>query len=415
MKFFLICLFTVFSALYVFAGGKPVMENGVKVIEINRPYTNTMSIVFFVKGGTIRETEKNNGIGELFTASWVKSSELLKQVEFYGGGISASVSSDFMEVSFSIPSDKFDKLIGFYSAMLTNPAVDGEVFKREKNLLKEAIISTEDNPSSRAFKNFSKATYGTHPYGLPAEGSIESVESISETDMKAYAKEMLTGRNITLAVAGNFTEDQMGRIRAVFAALPAGTAYVPSCEGSGIEKDARIEEKDKNAKQAKLYIGYTAPDAADKDYPALKVVTDILGGGMSSRYFNELRKDKGYAYSVGSAYASKLCKSRFMSFIGLNGENVPDAIESIDRINRTFTETLTDEELESVKNYMLGKILTESQTNSKQAWYACFFENVGLSSSYFENYIDVLRHITKDDVKRAAKIFEGPKTVYTLN
>ncbi|MGE4267650.1 MAG: M16 family metallopeptidase [Deferribacterales bacterium] len=391
------------------------MENGVRVIEIKRPYTNTMSVVFFVKGGTIRETEKNNGLGDLFTSAWVKSSELLKQVEFYGGSISASVGSDFMEVSFSIPSDKFDKLIGFYSTMLNNPVIDSEVFKREKNLLKEAIISSEDNPSARSFNNFNKATYGSHPYGMPSEGTLESVESLTEADMKVYAEEMFAGKNITLAVAGNFTDDQMGRIRAVFAALPAGKEYVPSCEGSDIAKDSRIEEKDKNAKQAKLYIGYTAPDAGDKDYPSIKVIADILGGGMSSRYFNELRKDKGYAYSVGSAYGSKLCRSRFISYIGLNSENIPDAVESIDRINRTFTETLTDEELEAVKNYMLGKILTESQTNSKQAWYACFFENVGLSSDYFENYIDVLRHITKDEIKKASKIFEGPKTVYILN
>jgi predicted Zn-dependent peptidase len=398
-----------------FAGGKPVMENGIRVIEIKRPYTNTMSIVFFVKGGTIRETEKNNGIGDLFTAAWVKSSELLKQVEFYGGGVSASVSSDFMEVSFAIPSDKFERLIGYYSTMLNNPVIDTEVFKREKMLLKEAIISTEDNPSSKAYKNFSKATYGAHPYGMSAEGTLESVESITEADLKAYAKQMFAGKNITLAVAGNFTDDQMGRIRAIFSALPAGTAYTPDCNGSEILKESRVEDKDKNLKQAKLYIGYTAPDASDKDYPALKVAADILGGGMSSRYFNELRKDKGYAYSVGSAYASKLCKSRFMSYIGLSTENIPDAIESIDRINRTFIETLTDEELEAVKNYMLGKILTESQTNSKQAWYACFFENVGLTSTYFENYIDVLRHITKDDIKRASKIFETPKTIYILN
>ena len=415
MRIFLICLLSLFSALYVYAGGKPVMENGVRVIEIKRPYTNTMSVVFFVKGGTIRETEKNNGLGDLFTSAWVKSSELLKQVEFYGGSISASVGSDFMEVSFSIPSDKFDKLIGFYSTMLNNPVIDSEVFKREKNLLKEAIISSEDNPSARSFNNFNKATYGSHPYGMPSEGTLESVNSLTEADMKVYAEEMFAGKNITLAVAGNFTDDQMGRIRAVFAALPAGKEYVPSCEGSDIAKDSRIEEKDKNAKQAKLYIGYTAPDAGDKDYPSIKVIADILGGGMSSRYFNELRKDKGYAYSVGSAYGSKLCRSRFISYIGLNSENIPDAVESIDRINRTFTETLTDEELEAVKNYMLGKILTESQTNSKQAWYACFFENVGLSSDYFENYIEVLRHITKDEIKKASKIFEGPKTVYMLN
>lgn len=402
------------SFITCYAGGKPVLENGVKVIEIDRPYTDTLSIVFFIKGGTVRETEKNSGIGSLFTSTWIKSSEILKKVEFYGGAVGASMNPDFMEVTLAIPSDQFDRLFGYFTQLIINPVIDKEVFEREKALQREEIISVEDNPSSKAYRNFTKLTYGTHPYSLPAEGTLESVAAISEKDLKAYAKEMLMGANITLAVAGRYTPDQMQKIRAAFSGLPKGKAYKPVCESSRIKEDTRIEETGKDQKQAKLYIGYDAPDAADPGYAAVKVISDILGGGMSSRYFNVLRKDKGYAYSVGSIYASRLCTSRYVSYIGMDYDKVPDAIASMEEINRNFINDLTVEELESVKNYMLGKILTDSQTNLKQAWYACFFENVGLKSTFFSNYIDVLKGITIEDIKKAAKIFEGKKTVYIL-
>lgn len=397
-----------------FAGGRPVLENGVKLIDIKRPYTNTMSIVFFVKGGTTRETAADNGIGSLFSDAWIKSSELLKQVEFYGGSINASVSSDFMEVNFSVPTEQFSRLFGYYGQLILNPKVDKDVFDREKALLKEDIISIDDSPSSKAFRNFMSATYGDHHYALPSEGTVASVDRIQLKDMDAYAKKMLMGRNVTVAVAGNYTDDQLKKIKSLFAALPVGKKYVPDCTGSAIVKDATISEKDKNSEQAKLYIGYNAPYAGAKEYAAVKVMTDVLGGGMSSRYFDVLRKQKGYAYSVGAMFPSKLCTSRFVSYIGLDAQNVDDSVKTIDEINKGFVKDLSDDELDAVKNYMLGKILTDSQSNVKQAWYACFFENVGLGSTYFSNYIDMLRGITKEDVIKAAKIFDGPKTVYVL-
>lgn len=414
MKKPILLLIVFLLAAFCYAGGKPVLDNGVKVIDIKRPYTDTISIVFFVKGGISRETQANNGIGSLFTSVWIKSNEILKKVEFYGGSVYASMSPDFMEVTLAIPSEQFDRLFGYYVQLISNPVIDEDVFKREQALQKEEIISVEDNPSGKSYKNFSKATYGSHPYSLAEEGTMESVSSLTVQDMKNYAKEMLMGANITLAVAGNYSGDELERIRAAFSFLPKGTAYKPSCAESRIEKDTTVEDTDKNVKQAKLYIGYNAPDAADPEYPAVKVIADILGGGMSSRYFNALRKDKGYAYSVGSIYASRLCSSRFVSYIGLDYANVPDAIASIEKINKEFINDLTPQELESVKNYMLGKILTDSQTNAKQAWYACFFENVGLKSTFFSNYIDVLKNISADDIKKAAKIFDGPKTVYIL-
>jgi len=409
--YILLFLLLSFSA---FAGGKSVLNNGVKFIELHRDYTETLSVVFFVRGGTVRETAENNGVGSLFSSAWVKSSELLKQIEFYGGGVGASVGSDFLEGSFSIPSEYFDELIEYFGKLILNPVIDKNIFEHDKNLQKEGIKASNDSPDSRAFRGFMDATYGEHPYGLNSEGTLESVDRLKITDLEKYAKEMLQGANITVAVAGKYTEKQLDQIKAIFAKLPKGKPFQAECAGSAITEDKTVTDHDEDLQQAKLFIGYTAPNASDENYPAVKVISDIVGGGMSSRYFNELRKDKGYAYSVGAAYPSRICSARFIAHIGLSETNVQDAIESIQRINREFINDLTEKELESVKNYMLGRILIDSQTNSKQAWYACFFENAGLGSEYFSNYIDVLKKIKLEDVKKAAKIFDGPKTIFIL-
>jgi predicted Zn-dependent peptidase len=414
MKRLVLILMVLLMAVPVFARGKVVLDNGIKFIDIHRPYTNTMSIVFFVRGGTIRENSKNNGIGSLFTSAWVKSSELLKQVEFYGGSVYSTIGSDFVETSFAIPSEHFEKLIGHYEQLVHNPVIDKDVFLREQLLQKEEIKAIEDNPNAKVFRQFMKATYGDHPYALSGEGTLENVDSFTVKMLNDYASDLLQGKNITVAVSGNFSDSQLAKIKAVFAKIKAGKEFEIACAKGKVEKDSRTEESDKNSEQAKLFIGYTAPEASDKTYPAVKVISDLLGGGMSSRYFNVLRKDKGYAYSVGAAYPSKICDSRFIAHIGLAYENVEDAIKTMDEMNRKFVEDITEEELNSVKNYMLGKILIDSQTNSKQAWYACFFENAGLGSEYFTNYINVLKNISIDDIKKASKIFDAPKTIYIL-
>ncbi|XOB65974.1 M16 family metallopeptidase [Deferribacteres bacterium DY0037] len=409
-----ILLISFLIAVSAFAGGKSVLDNGVRFIEINRDYTETLSVVFFVRGGTVRETPVNNGVGSLFSSVWVKSSDLLKEIEFYGGGVYSSVGTDFVETTFSIPVEFFDKLIDDYEKFVTEPKIDKKIFENDKTLQKEGIKAAEDNPDSRSFKGFMAATYNKHPYGMNSEGTLESVDKITAEDLERYGKELLQGTNITVAVAGKYTAGQIKRLKAVFGKLPAGKPFKIECDNSSIQADSRIEDNDEGLQQAKLFVGYTAPSASEKDYAAVKLMSDILGGGMSSRYFNVLRKDKGYAYSVGAAYPSRICKSRFIAHIGLAVENVPDAIDTIERLNKEFINDLTEEEMDAVRNYVLGRILIDSQTNAKQAWYACFFENTGLGSEYFNNYINILKEINIEDIKKAARLFNGPKTVYLL-
>ena len=143
--------------------------------------------------------------------------------------------------------------------------------------------------------------------------------------------------------------------------------------------------------------------------------SEIMGGGMSSYYFNILRQEKGYAYAVGAFYPSRICSSRFVSFIGLDYSNVKNAIDDIKDINKNATKMISDDDVEKAKNYMLGRILTESQSTQKRSWYAAFFENLGLGYDYFDQYIENLKKVSLKDVKKASEnLFNKPTTTFVL-
>ncbi|QAR31916.1 insulinase family protein [Geovibrio thiophilus] len=396
------------------AGDTMTLENGVRFTVIERPYTETVSVSVFIKGGLFRESKTNNGVGALMSSVWVKGSNMLREMEFYGGSVGAGQGTDSFEIGFSSTAEYMDKAIELFSPFLFSPEFSGDVFEREKAIQLEEIKAIQDDPSSLSFRNFMKLSYEGTPYALTIEGEKDSVEKLTLDDVKDFYPVILQGKSTFVTVAGRITPEQVQKLKTIFAAVPAGTEFTADCAYPAQKEEIYKEDRDPRTQQAKLYVGYEAPEASSPEYAAVKVMTDIMGGGMSSRYFSEMRKNRGYAYSVGAFYPSRLCKSRFVGHIGLEYANVPEAVKAMEEINKTFLNTLTDEELTKVKNYMLGRLLIETETNSKQAWYANFFLNAGLGSGYLTKYIEDIKAVDKDALKKAAEIFNKPKTVYVL-
>ncbi|MGC8768164.1 MULTISPECIES: M16 family metallopeptidase [Calditerrivibrio] len=405
--------FSIFSNIY--AGEHRMLKNGVTLITEKRDYTNTVAVTIFIKGGVFREDHNNNGIGELFNSVWLKSNSILEKIEFYGGLINSSVSYDYGEVNLSIISEFSTNIMDELEKFILNPDFDKKIFDIEKNIQINRIKSIRDNANSVAGDGFNKATYGDFAYGMSLLGTLESVSKLTKEDLIRYYQDMMNSDDVILSVAGNYSDQFLNRLIDIFERIPKKESkYKISCEGAHISKDIFVEEEYDRIKQAKLFLSYTAPSASSKDYLAIKLLADILGGGMSSKYFNILRKEKGYAYSVGSYYASRLCSSRFVAYIGLQYENAPDAIDIMDKINKNIKYYVTEDDLTSNKNYILGKILSEAQTNGKVAWYNAFFYNLGLGSDYFSKYIDGIKNVSLKDIMESARIFNGPKAIYIL-
>lgn len=415
MRLFQLSFFLFILVGNIFGGELSMLKNGVSLITEKRDYTKTLSITVMIKGGMFRENSSNYGIGDLFTSVWLKSNSILKNIEFLGGSIDASSSYDYTEVGISIVSEFANKILTDIDIFFNRPEFSEKVFDIEKNIQLNKIKNLRDNANSVAAIGFNRSTYGDFVYSQETLGNKETVSSLNLDDMKKYYSDIMKGEDIIVSIAGNYDENILKEIIKIFEKIPYGKSnFNIDCEKSVIKDDKYVSEDYDRIKQAKLYIAYTAPSAGSKDYLAIKLLSDILGGGMSSKYFNILRKEKGYAYSVGSYYPSRICSSRFVAYIGLQYSNVGDAIETIDGINKNIKNYLTEDDIKFNKNYILGKILSEAQTNSKISWYNAFFTNLGLGAGYLSKYIEGIKGLSMDDLVRVSEIFHKPKTIYVL-
>lgn len=399
----------------IFAGDSPTMlKNGLTLVEKPRPFTKTVTVALLIKGGLFNEKADNNGIGNLVSRVWVKSNKILETSEFYGGFVNAKLTPYAFEIAFSAPTESVDKMYKDFEDFLLNPKFDKKIFEREKALLLEELESVKDSPNTIAYNNFNELVFKGSPYALPVDGTMETVSKLTLKDVENYYKNNFKGAMIVVALAGNYDKAFQDKLKNTLNSIDKGEVKELKCDDKGMTKDAYKEDSDSRIQQAKLFVGYNAPAVTSPDYPALKVLTEILGGGMSSRYFTEIRKNSGFAYAVGAAYPSRLCSSRFFASVGLDYNNVSAAIGKIEDINKNIKSTITDEEIEKAKNSLLGSSLMETQSNSSVAWNAAFFEAMGLGADYYDKYVDILKKINKTELIKAAEIFKGPKTVYVL-
>lgn len=397
-----------------FSEDKGMVSESFKLIEKKRDFTNSVSIQLMIKGGLFSEDKSNNGIGTLFANSWVKSNKILESAEFYGGSISASVSPFALEVNLSIPSEYVDEVYDDFDNFLTNPVFSEEIFNREKGSQIDEIKASEDNPNTIAKNSFMSYIYEGTPYAMPVIGHIPNIEKLKLEDIKEYYDDNIKSGRMTAVIVGNYSDNLTERLRSTLSKIDKGRAFKYDCDSKMEVGEKRVEETDKRIKQAKLYIGYESPDATSSDYASLKVLNDILGGGMSSRYFTEIRKNSSYAYAVGSAYPSMICASRFFIFMGLDYKNVDEAVKKVEDINKNLSKTITEEEIDKAKKSIVGSALMETQSNRGTAWVMAFFETVGLGANYYERYVETLKHVDKKSLDKVSEIFNKPKFVYVL-
>jgi len=151
-------------------------------------------------------------------------------------------------------------------------------------------------------------------------------------------------------------------------------------------------------------MGTLAPALTDPDYPAVKVLGTVLGGGMAGRFFSELRDKEGLAYTTGTQYPARVDRSYFLAQLGTAPENVGRAEAALRaQLDRVQRERVSDEELRVGKAYLLGNLAMDRRTNARQAWYLAAYEESGVGYEFLDRYVVAVRAVTAADVQRVAQ------------
>lgn len=386
-----------------------VFANGMTVLVRESRVARVVSASLQVRTGVTDEDAAVAGITNLTQRVMVRgtarrtAAEVIALAEDLGGGIEASGDVDHAEIRGNALSRHWQPLLDVIAEIALTPAFAADELERTRRLVLGQIRTRADAPLSFAMDAMMRELYGPHPYALPSGGRDETVAAITREAVLAHYRKLYRPERLVLAVSGDVPADRvLHHVERLFAKIPRGqpedraTMIAPEASGS-----RRVFERP--AQQSQILVGYLGPRLLDADYPAVKVLVAVLGGGTAGRLFRELRERRGLAYSVSVQNPSRREPSALVSYLGTEAGN-SDAAEVALRqeIDRLRQEGPGAEELVRAKAYVRGTLSMDRRTNARQAWYLAFFELAGAGWDFPDRYARAIETVTAADVTAAA-------------
>ncbi len=397
-----------------------VLPNGLTVIVRPDASVGVMAASLQVRAGSLFETADTAGISNFLHRVMVRGTkrytaiQLTEAIEDLGGSLDASGDVEYTEVRGAALARNWEALLGLVAEVALRPTFPNEEIERERRLIQSALQTRGDTPFQRAFDAMLQDLYGAHPYAWPSAGRRESIERIDRAALQAHYAAIYRPDRMVLAVSGHVPGDRVLRVaERLFRATPPAAAPVTAGPVAATPRgDRRVV--DRPVQQAQVLVGYLGPSLTEADYPAVRVLATVLGGGMSGRLFTELRDKRGLAYSVGVLSSFRTGPS-FITYMGTAPASAEAAEAGVlSEIDRIRVEQVSERELARGKAFLLGNLAMDRRTNARHAWYMAFFEVIGAGWDYPERFERAVEAVTVADVARVAGRYLMRPTVVVL-
>ncbi len=405
---FLILFLTITTGFSGTKGGstviKEVLDNNVVILYKETKGEGIISGSIFFKGGSIEDPEGKKGLTNLTFKLLLKGTKnydfisLNKLFEDSGGYISTSVTEEYSNIEFALRTKDFEEGLKRIKDIILNPLFPEEKLKQEKINVISQIKAKKEEGFSYAYDQLKKIIYKGTPYQYPVLGEIKDVESITVEDLQKRWNEITEGSRIVVSIVGDLPFSKTkGVLEKTFSVVKNEKEFRYPEYNLKITGEFCKTLKREGA-QSTIIIAYNAPIAKDKDYFSMKVLNGIIGSGFTSRLFQELREKRGLAYAVASFFPTRVNMGRFFAYIGTAPEKTDDALEGLREVIGNYKSEITDEELKTSKEKIIGHFLLDHQTRAKQSWYLGWFETIGLGYQMDLKYTEMIQNVKKKDV-----------------
>ena len=345
------------------------LKNGLKVIYEKIPYVGSVSVGVWAGVGSARETYENNGISHflehmLFKGTKKRSAKkIAEEMDFIGGHLNAFTSKETTCYYGKVIDQNLETLIDILSDMYSNAKFDEGDIDLERRVILEEISMYEDSPEDVVLDALHKAAWGEESLGFSVSGTEDVVESLKKSDLLSFRDRYYTAENTVISVAGNFDEDNLLELlEKYFGDIRSGEKPL-TLKGANFYSGFEMREKD--TEQSHIAIGFEGVKSQSDDIYPEAVLCNILGGTMSSRFFQKIREENGLCYSVYSASESFNQNGIFYIYAGLspeNGEFVREMILS--EIESLKKDGISEYELEKGKHQLRGSYILSLESIS---------------------------------------------------
>jgi zinc protease len=329
-----------------------------------------------------------------------------EQLENVAASVESGIGESSGSVSFNTLKANTAEVLAVFKEILTAPAFRQDKLDLAKSQTSSGIARRNDDPGGIAGREFASILYGrTSPYGWSME--YEHVGRIQREDLVEFHKRYFFPANIMLAVQGDFNAAEMkAMIEKLFAGWTVTQPPVPAFPKVDNKAKAGVYFAEKpDVAQTFFEIGHLGGILNDKDYPALEVMGDILGGGFSSRLFRKVRTEKGYAYSISADWGADYDHPGMFTITGsTNSVTTTETIQLVqEEVARIRADEVTDRELKTAKDKVLNSFVFNFDRPTKTLTRIVNYGYYGYPAEFIFNYQQAVAAVTKADILRVAK------------
>jgi predicted Zn-dependent peptidase len=400
---------------YGAAWGEPAptsLPNGMKVLVLQNPGTTSVAVDLWVRAGSRFESASHNGISHfvehlLFKGTGRRSAQdISREIASVGGFINAYTHWEYTQIHVSLLPAHLELGLDILVDMAQNSLMTAEMVEKERKVLLEEISLANIYPPSYVLNLVSKTLFPQNALALPISGTKDSVQAIGRDDLlNFYRLHYVPDRAfITLVGDVNLPRAQEA-VRAHFSSWTTRREIPPPASPPLRQNRFREVRERKFLDQAIVVLALQAMGRHDLDRPAFEIVNAVLGAGGHSRLYQEIREKKALSYLIGSLYHPLTDTGLWATYAATNPKNI-EAVRTImfQQVRRIQEEPLTAKELADIKNYIRGRILIQTENNSRLS------DFIGLSfvSGDWElprEFLAKLEAVTAADVMRVARVY----------
>lgn len=348
------------------------LPNGLRVASRLVPGSETAAVVLHADTGSRYEPDRLNGIAHLFEHMVFKGAggrsarEISETIEDVGGDLNAATDRDSTAFTASVMAEHLGLGLELIADMIQRPHFVSAELEREKDVVLQELGEARDTPSDIIFDELQAAAFADQPLGRPVLGDEESIAAIHVEDLHDWRRGQYRAGSLSLVAAGKIDHDRLVDLAdRFFADLPGGTILPPAA--------ARFVGGDRVGRsacdQAHLALGFEGPALLDGQYHAARLFSDILGGGMSSRLFQQLREERGLAYSVYSSFQPWHDAGLMSVYAATARHQSAASAHLVEEVVSDCTATVTPRELARVKTQAKASLLMWLESSWGQAHY----------------------------------------------
>ena len=384
-------------------GVRQQLPNGLVWLYSEQHSLPLVSVKVMIRTGVLRDPAGKAGLDNLTALMLTQgtkqksATQIAEQVDSLGAKLAAGGSDDYASVSLTVLKNNLQPALDLLKDVLFNPVFDSDEIKHKIAQLRATFQTDEDEPGIVAARAFRQRLFGDNPYAHPVKGTPENLATIDRKDLVAFHDRFYRPNNAIVTVVGDLSpEEAKDCVTRTFGDWKPGTIPEMRLPAAPEVKSPERIIIDKNITQANIIWGHLGITRDNPDFYAVQLLNYILGGGgFSSRLLDNIRENRGLAYSVDSEFEAGLQPGAFEVNLETKNQSAQEAVNLVRReVEQIRAKPVSDAELKDAKSYLIGSFPAKMDSVARRAALMAYVELYGLGLDYPWRYPSLIQNIT---------------------